>query len=238
MPNPCVSSSMARPTHWCESRGSVQPRGRGARRCHAEYRGIRRCAVRLTTDPSVPAEGFRISSDEDGVIQIAGGDDRGVLYGVGKLLHTSRFGDGEVEFGAWRGTSVPARPIRGMYFATHFGNFYAAAPVEAIERYVEELALWGCNALAVWFDMHTYRGLDDRQRRRWSTGCDVFSRGESCGHPRRPHDTGKRGLRRQPEARGPTGPPATMATRARPGALPPRDLSEQASGLDYITIPK
>ncbi|MCU0521170.1 MAG: hypothetical protein MUF84_10820 [Anaerolineae bacterium] len=117
--------------------------------------------VQLTTDPSIAAEGFRVTSEHGNAITVAGGDDRGVLYGVGKLLRGSRFEDGEVELSDWRGASIPARAIRGMYFATHFGNAYAAAPVEAIERYVEELALWGCNALAVWFDMHTYRGLDD-----------------------------------------------------------------------------
>ena len=59
------------------------------------------------------------------------------------------------------GPAVPRLPVRGMYFATHFHNFYHDAPVEEVERYVEELALWGCNALSVWFDMHHYAGIDD-----------------------------------------------------------------------------
>jgi hypothetical protein len=50
--------------------------------------------------------------------------------------------------------------VRGVYFATHFHNFYHEAPVEEIERYVEELGLWGFNTVAVWFDMHHFQGFD------------------------------------------------------------------------------
>ena len=51
--------------------------------------------------------------------------------------------------------------MRAIYFASHFFNFYQCAPLEEIEQYVEELALWGCNALSVWFDMHHYQGIQD-----------------------------------------------------------------------------
>ena len=49
----------------------------------------------------------------------------------------------------------------GIYFATHFHNWYHVAPVEEIQRYVEELALWGTNTLCVWFDMHHFNGIGD-----------------------------------------------------------------------------
>jgi hypothetical protein len=52
-----------------------------------------------------------------------------------------------------------------MYFATHFHNFYHDAPLPKVERYVEDLALWGCNALSVWFDMHHYSSMTDPQAR-------------------------------------------------------------------------
>ena len=51
--------------------------------------------------------------------------------------------------------------MRGIYFASHFHNFYHDATIEKVTRYVEELALWGCNALSVWFDMHHFAGLAD-----------------------------------------------------------------------------
>ena len=115
----------------------------------------------LAVRPGIGAEGFEVSAQGKGTVVIAGGDDRGLLYGVGKFLRTSTFERGTFRPSAWRGRSVPERSVRGMYFATHFQNYYHAAPVREIERYVEELALWGCNALAVWFDMHHFAGIQD-----------------------------------------------------------------------------
>ena len=46
-----------------------------------------------------------------------------------------------------------AEAVRGIYFATHFHNFYHDAPLEEVQRYVEDLGLWGFNVLAVWYDM-------------------------------------------------------------------------------------
>lgn len=47
-----------------------------------------------------------------------------------------------------------------MYIATHFFNFYHCAPIEEVERYIEDLALYGINTLFVWYDMHHYNGID------------------------------------------------------------------------------
>lgn len=102
--------------------------------------------AKLQIQPGIGAEGFRI---EDGTI--TGNDERGLIYGVGKHLREP----------AWRGTSVPDRALRPMYFATHFHNYYHDAPIADVCRYIEELALWGCNMLVVWFDMHHYTGIHD-----------------------------------------------------------------------------
>jgi len=128
-----------------------------------EERGVRTnasCPVSLELNPGIGTEGFRIAAGPGGV-RIAGHDERGALYGVGKFLRHVRT-DGERLVGtAWEGQSVPARPVRAMYFASHFHNPYHDAPLPVIVRYVEDLALWGCNALSVWFDMHHYQGIDD-----------------------------------------------------------------------------
>jgi hypothetical protein len=113
----------------------------------------------LAIRPEVGAEAFEIARDGD-AWRVSGGDERGLLYGVGKFLRGCRFGDG-VTYAGPAGTFAPKLPVRGMYFATHFFNFYHEAPLEQVERYVEDLALWGCNALSVWFDMHHYSGMDD-----------------------------------------------------------------------------
>jgi hypothetical protein len=120
--------------------------------------------IHLGMEGSIAAEGFRIEDGEKGEVCILASDRRGLLYGVGKFLHTAVYdGAAGQEFspGAWRGASLPAKPVRGMYFATHFRNFYHRAPLNEIERYVEDLALWGYNAVTVWFDMHHFRSIED-----------------------------------------------------------------------------
>ncbi|MHB9110065.1 MAG: hypothetical protein ACYDCO_23680 [Armatimonadota bacterium] len=113
----------------------------------------------LDIRPEVGAQAFQIARD-GGAWQVSGGDERGLLYGAGKFLRGCRFGEG-VTYAGPTGTFAPTLPVRGMYFATHFHNFYHDAPLEDVERYVEDLALWGCNALSVWFDFHHYSGIDD-----------------------------------------------------------------------------
>jgi hypothetical protein len=51
--------------------------------------------------------------------------------------------------------------VRGIYFATHFNNFYASAPIDEVLTYIEDIALWGVNTLTSWFDVHEYAGIDD-----------------------------------------------------------------------------
>lgn len=117
-------------------------------------------ALTVRRDASIPAEGFRIDREEGGRLVLSASDGRGVVYGAGKILRGIGW-DGRFDYFGEGGLSVPALPIRGIYFATHFGNFYHAAPMEEIRRYIEDLALYGNNVLSVWFDFHHYQGIDD-----------------------------------------------------------------------------
>ncbi len=131
-----------------------------------EEDGAGKPVLLLDVRAGIGAEGFRIDLDPaSGACRVTGNDDRGLLYGIGKFLRSCCIcpaGDGGVTLvPAWQGVSAPKLPVRGMYFATHFHNFYHDAPVEAVERYVEDLALWGCNTLSVWYDMHHYAGILD-----------------------------------------------------------------------------
>lgn len=112
------------------------------------------------SEGQLPAEAFRIERNDDAV-RITASDENGLLYGLGRLLHASSFDAGRFVPGCCEGTSAPDKEFRGIYLATHFGNFYQAAPVAEVERYVEELALWGYNRLLVWFDRHSYEGIGD-----------------------------------------------------------------------------
>ncbi len=118
-------------------------------------------ALTLSLRPGLPPEGYVLRDGPEGSLDLAGADRRGLVYGVGRVLREGRFEGADWLPGTWRGTDHPALPVRGIYFATHFFNYYHVAPIEEIRRYVQELALWGINVVAVWFDMHHFRGIDD-----------------------------------------------------------------------------
>ena len=66
------------------------------------------------------------------------------------------------------GFVAPALPIahtmknslRGMYFASHFYNFYHAAPIEEVYEIIIDQALNGCNLLMLCFGVQHYTGTD------------------------------------------------------------------------------
>lgn len=132
-------------------------------RCGAKViiQGDAPLTIMLAIEAGFGAEGFRIIGGKTGTIRIVGNDKRGVLHGIGKFLRTSRYEADGFTPGSWRGESVPLKPVRGIYFATHFHNYYHNAPIEEIQRYVEDLALWGYNELVVWNDLHHFNGFDD-----------------------------------------------------------------------------
>jgi hypothetical protein len=131
-------------------------------RCEAKVitTGDAPLTVELAVEKGLGAEGYRIEDRKDGGVRIAGNDERGVLYGVGKFLRTSRYEKGGFTPGSWRGTSVPEKAVRGIYFATHFHNYYHVAPIEEVERYVEDLGLWGFNVVMVYYDLHHFKSFD------------------------------------------------------------------------------
>jgi hypothetical protein len=85
--------------------------------------------VELAIDGTLRPESFRIADRAGGVI-VASGGERGLLYGLGKLLRTSRYDRGGFTPGAWRGVSTPVGTMRGIYFATHFNNYYCQTAIE------------------------------------------------------------------------------------------------------------
>ena len=111
-------------------------------------------------------EGFRIESAGSHGVRISGHDERGLLYGVGQFLRQASYAKGRFQPGIWQGDSVPECPVRMMYFATHFHNFYHEAPLSEIRAYIQELALWGYNSIGVWFDMHHFNGIRDPRSQR------------------------------------------------------------------------
>lgn len=125
----------------------------------------RKTTIELRVKEGIGAEGFTISSGARGRVVVTGNDERGVLYGLGKLFRDSNCEAGVFSPGAWRGTSRPAGTLRGVYLASHFGNFYEAAPIGELQTYVEDLALWGVNAAGFAFPAWQYDSYDDAAAR-------------------------------------------------------------------------
>ena len=118
--------------------------------------------VELAIKPGIGAEGFTIADNGSNSVKIIGNDENGLLYGVGKFLHTSAYCPTGFTPGSWRGTSVPKSPIRGIHTVNHFGNFYEASNDEERTRYIEDMALWGTNSLLVVFESSILEGgFDD-----------------------------------------------------------------------------
>jgi len=115
----------------------------------------------LSEAGDLKAEAYRIKKTSGNTVSIEGGSDYGIMYGLGKVLHTAYVSPAGFRLGKCEGVSEPEKPLRGIYLATHFHNFYNDAPIEEVAEYIEELALWGYNALQVWFDMHHYNGIND-----------------------------------------------------------------------------
>lgn len=122
--------------------------------------------IEMGTERMASAESFSITDKGSKKIRIIGSDERGLLYGTGKFLRTSGFGRDGLMPGSWRGTSTPSGKVRGIYFASHFNNFYEAAPIEDVEQYVDELALWGVNYLVVHFPQFQFTGFNDTAAQR------------------------------------------------------------------------
>jgi hypothetical protein len=132
-------------------------------RCDAKVvtQGETPLTVELTVEAGIGAEGYKIADGPGGTIRVIGNDVRGLLYGVGKLLHTSAYTSQGFTAGSWRGVSVPKMPVRGIYLATHFRNWYQVAPIEEVSQYIEDLSLWGTNSFLVWFGMEEFNGMSD-----------------------------------------------------------------------------
>ncbi|MHC4067031.1 MAG: hypothetical protein ACYSUI_21350 [Planctomycetota bacterium] len=87
---------------------------------------------------------------------VGGADPRAVVYGIGRLLRLVDLDDLRLPVAPTLEEHAPVGKTRGVYCATHFNNWYEAAPLEEVQEYIEDLALWGVNALWTWFDMNWY----------------------------------------------------------------------------------
>ena len=118
-------------------------------------------AIDVRIDSALKDDRYIIESDASGA-RLAAGNDVTAHAAFGRWMLESFF-DGRGGFRPFEGKIdfTPLKPLRGMYFATHFCNFYHRAPIEQVYSVIEDLAGRGCNSLLVWFDMHHFTSMDD-----------------------------------------------------------------------------
>lgn len=114
----------------------------------------------FSIDSCMNEDEYKVSSDGSFFSFISGGL-IGLYSAAGSWLRKSDF-DGYGNFKPFTGniSLKPDNPIHGMYFASHFGNYYVGAPIDELENYIEDLAFNGCNALMAWYDMHHFSSVD------------------------------------------------------------------------------
>ncbi|KPK50345.1 MAG: hypothetical protein AMK72_02465 [Planctomycetes bacterium SM23_25] len=114
---------------------------------------------------SLGADGYCIASDAGkGELYVVGQSDSGVVAGVGRLMREMRYTPGKLELPPLQITEAPQMPNRGMYL---WARKHFFGKPDQVDRYIEELALWGCNALAFWFEMGMFKSFDDPEARHW-----------------------------------------------------------------------
>jgi hypothetical protein len=104
----------------------------------------------LENGQTLGIEGFRLVIKEDAIL-VAGNDPRGVLYGVGKLLHILRMKPGSISVPKdIHIVTSPRYPIRGHQLGYRpKTNAYDAWSPAQFDQYIRELALFGTNSIEI-----------------------------------------------------------------------------------------
>jgi len=120
---------------------------------------IRNFAATREDLASLGADGYAIEVDvANHEIHVLGQSDSGVVAGVGRLMREMRYHQGKVEVPALRIAESPQMPNRGMYLWAR--KHYFNEP-DKVDRYIEEFALWGGNAIMFWFEMGMFESFQD-----------------------------------------------------------------------------
>jgi hypothetical protein len=101
---------------------------------------------------SIASEGYRIRALRDGpLVVIAGSDERGVLFGVGRLLRELRMAPGRVLLSEeFQTDSAPRSALRGHQLGYRpKTNSYDGWDLAIWEQYFRDLAVFGTNAIEI-----------------------------------------------------------------------------------------
>jgi hypothetical protein len=138
--------------------GSLSPREKAAVTMlveEVEKRTQIRWPIAAATGPHLtiahskgPAEGFHLAVRGDEV-RVDGSDERGILFGIGRLLREMRMEKGVLEIADNLDiTSAPKYPLRGHQLGYRpKTNSYDGWDVATWEQYIRDLAIFGTNAI-------------------------------------------------------------------------------------------
>ncbi|RIH64544.1 hypothetical protein D1164_14405 [Mariniphaga sediminis] len=111
-----------------------------------EYRQV------ITELPSIQKEGYKIAVvKESQTVLVIGKDNRGLLYGIGKLLRKMEVRPGQILVpDDLNIASSPAYPIRGhqLGYRPKTNSYDAWSPAQ-YESYIRDLAIFGANAIEI-----------------------------------------------------------------------------------------
>lgn len=118
---------------------------------HSKIRLLAATAVKpaATTDANRP-EGYQIvTRGSPPIVTVAGNDERGVMFGVGRLLRELRMHRLKVELpGSFQETSAPETKLRGHQLGYRpKTNSYDAWDIQQWEQYYRDLIVFGTNAI-------------------------------------------------------------------------------------------
>jgi hypothetical protein len=104
--------------------------------------------ARASNQDVLPSEGYQIKTTGN-TVAIIGNDARGVLFGVGHLLHTLHIEKNKITLPSPLGlTTAPKYPLRGHQLGYRpKTNSYDGWNVARWEQYIRDLAVWGTNAV-------------------------------------------------------------------------------------------
>lgn len=118
---------------------------------HADETGGQRPVIRLYTDNSLKKAGEYAICVQGGRCTVRGHDDISLLYGVGKLLRVSYWGDNRFLLpDGYEIQTAPEKEIRGVQLGYHStSNACEAWSFETYEQYIRELCLFGANCIEI-----------------------------------------------------------------------------------------
>ncbi|MEI8113181.1 MAG: hypothetical protein WCI54_06105 [Bacteroidia bacterium] len=101
--------------------------------------------------PNTGKDGYKIIFPDNNTIVIAGHDERGALYGVGRLLRKVELSPGKILIPEnFSVSSTPVYPIRGHQLGYRpKTNAYDAWTVAQYDRYIRDLAIFGANSIEI-----------------------------------------------------------------------------------------